>query len=55
MTALLNLEPRHAERRVIEPAVEFEDSYFAHRDRTACVTCCVEASNVIQTTISATQ
>jgi hypothetical protein len=55
MTVLLNLEPRHAERRVVEPAIEFEDSYYAQRDRTKCVTCCLEASNVIETTMSATQ
>jgi hypothetical protein len=55
MDALLDLEPREAGFHIIEPSVSFENATTASYDRTRCYGCCLDSTEVLETTHSATQ
>jgi hypothetical protein len=55
MTTLLDLEPREAGLLENEPRVSFDAAGTATQDRTRCVGCCVDSSEEVLATHSATQ
>jgi hypothetical protein len=55
MTALLSFEPREAGARVVEPAISFDDGFYAEQNRTRCSGCCLRNTAVDIHTHSATQ
>jgi len=55
MTELFELEPREAGSLIIEPSVAFDEAGTALHDRTRCVGCCRENTELLETTHSVTQ
>ncbi|WP_157436057.1 hypothetical protein [Actinospica robiniae] len=55
MRELFELEPRDAGTQVVEPAIAFDEVTTGLHDRSRCVGCCEEHTNIDLITHSVTQ
>lgn len=55
MKDLFDLEPRDAGALAVEPAIAFDEATTGLHDRTRCVGCCKESSEIEYITHSVTQ
>lgn len=55
MNDLMQLEPREIGVTTVEPSISFEAANVAMQDRTRCVGCCVNSTEQVLATHSATQ